>query len=292
MGLGNMSVVRSNLGQYSSPNPWSSFTQDTISRAGQNLTGISLRQAQQRLWQSQITNARSRASTQIKISSLLANDIIRDGLMDRAADLQEELGAYDGIIREIATSGSNDGFFLSDRTLRMQYNDFDELRERISKLGFDMQSLEKSAPLLSSSAKQLADQARKAMSSAQIAELKNTAGSDEIYFAQLKNQLFLTNLAEQHAKELGPEIVKSLNEQLAETEKFLEEARPTIASQILESDALDNALNLAKNARDNIPKIGLGALKWAVIIGGGALLLGAGIAYASARALSRAVKKA
>ena len=290
MVMGNYIMHRSNLGQYSSPNPWSSFITDVIGRAGRPPEGLALRRAQADLWQDQLTNARSRAATKIRISSLLENDAIRTGFEKRAAELNQKLNTYPKMITALTEIGPSGELLFPESGLMKSYINFDELREKINELGHAMQGLEKSAPLLSTSAKQLADEARAQMTPEQISQLKSQAGGDDLYFAQLKNQLFLTKLAELHARELGPDIMADINRQIEDNERYLEEAKPTIVSQALESDALDTALNIAKDARLNIPDIG-GMGKWAIMIGTGAAALGVGAVVWVIRAIARGARK-
>jgi len=218
-------------------------------------------------WKTQYEYFMSLAHRKLSLANMAEDPLIKPALVQKAQDLIEELDANRTIYPQLD--------YLDENTRRRLYGEFWATGKAVEAFGRDLEVLVPASLLSAQQASQAAAAARAAMTPQELKQIKDRAGSDELYFAQLQNNLYQSKLASQYANLLGPEVTAAVKAQIDATQTWLEQNRP---SAVLEgaTGAMEAALDLVNRTKDSIPSpmtlVG-NILKWGTIIGGTALLL-------------------
>ncbi len=137
-------------------------------------------------------------------------------------------------------------YSVSERDIKNKFLQFEDLLIRINDMAYRMQTLEVAVPRLMTNAQELADAAKASITPERLTEIREKAGSSDAYFATLYNQLYLEELAKQYERELGSDIMSAVRSQISVNNEFIEAAKPTVVTSVLESEVVDQAIKVGE----------------------------------------------
>lgn len=204
------------LGQYTSQNPWNEFLLDTDQRYG-NTSPYNL--------QVRLKGEYDRWLSQINKDIILLNKIPefagRSEFQLEAIDLKEELESFKGAIANYGLDVFND----SQR--RNIFIDVNSIILDIQKLGYAIWDVSDGVSVIDEDAGQIARQAKEEMTPIELAEIRDIAGDDQVYFDALYQSLFAKKLAEQYSSILPDGVMDYLEDQTQRNDALIKDLEPT-----------------------------------------------------------------
>ena len=214
-----------------------------------------LKSALKSRFQHEYTNISSLLAQFVARIQGISDPVLKQSMLDRANFLRSEL--------EIYSTSHHQFTGMPDNLIRLEVSDFHVIRDQIKNWRNANESVFAALPGLQIDAERAAEAARAALTPEAIAEIEMKSGgmmNDELYMAQLKQQLFMQALAEEYEKELGPEVMEGVNNTIEENAEMLERARPT---QAIVGEAFTKAVDAAEKGTRTLRS----TLKWASIAG-------------------------
>lgn len=191
----------------------------------------------------------------------------RAGFQQRGQELRGDINLTKTEIAGITAQNERGVQIVADSALTT----FDE----VAVFGRNVATVNPGISVIEADAGSLAQEAENSVTGAELEQLRQNAGGDDLYFSQLYNNLFQKKLVEQYESILPKEAVADIKAQVKASDEYLQENKP---SAFLENETVGKVLDYYEkegNPFSNPWKALPTGLKWAIGIGAGLFALGA-----------------
>lgn len=205
----------------------------------------------QGLWKEQYSYYKSYAAQKLLLTDMVEDKILKPALLEKISNIKMDIEAAEGPIQFFST--------LDDRTRKIQFEEFWDAAMRAKQFGRALEGIVQASIITAEEAKRAADIARNSITQEQVAELQQKAGSDDLYFSQLYQNIYMSNLASEYEKaigEMGPEILSDVKRQIESSNQWLEENKPNPVLEMAGGavDMIGDEIDKIKRKADEIKK--------------------------------------